>query len=324
MSEQLRMFPDDPGEGRLDAGTPPTGEEEARPEPLLGPRSPLAEALEEFDTAMLLKGFTDNTIAAFQADLRILAGFVPTSRPIGEISTKDLGDFLKYLVRDRGRPCNPKSFARRLTTLKVFFGWLAEIGALPADPAAALPHTPVQTPLPRVLSEAQVEDALEAARRLMAAEDPDPRPLLLVELLLQTGIKKSECMGIHLAHLDVSNPGEPALHVRYPQVRQKYKERGIRLQPTIVPVLRAYRARYQPAEYLFECTARNLEYVLRDLAQLAGIPDGISFEMLRWTAALRDYKSGMDHEALRRKLGLSKLRWRETAEKLERLAEPAL
>ena len=321
MAEQLDMFATDSektGGARDYIEAPPPAQTN------LTPRSTLREALEEFDTAMLLKGFTDNTIKAFQADLRILTDFIPASRPIGEVSTKDLGDFLKYLVSDRGRPCNPKSYARRLTTLKVLFGWLVEIGAMATDPAAPLVHTPVRTPLPRVLSDEQVESLIAAAQSMAAAEDPDPRALLLVELLLQTGIKKGECMGIHLAHLDLSNPREPRLQIRYARVRQQYKERTLRLQPEIVPMVRAYRARYQPAEFLFECTARNLEYVLRDLAKLAGIEGGVSFEMLRWTAAVRDHRTGMDGDALRRKLGLSNLRWRETAEKLQRLTEPAL
>jgi len=206
----------------------------------------------------------------------------------------------------------------------VLFGWLVEAGILANDPAASLVHTPVKTPLPRVLSDEQVEELLATARALFAAEESDPRPLLLAELLLQTGIKKSECMGIHLAHLDLINSREPTLQIRYEQVRQQYKERNLRLGSDIIPIVRAYRTRYQPVEYLFECTARNLEYVLRDLAKLAGIPGGVSFEMLRWTSAVRDHRAGMDGDALRRKMGLSKLRWRETAEKLRQLTEPAL
>lgn len=320
MFRQLSLFPDNQ-----------SGEISEQPEIVQQPaitnltaRSSLAEACREFDTAMVLKGFTENTIKAFQADLRILAGFISSSRPIGQISTKDLTDFLVYLRTERGRPCNPKSYARRVTTLKVFFEWLKEIGARDTDPAAPLVHQPVHTPLPRVLSDEQVEQLLAAAHSLAGGKEADPRPLLLVELLLQTGIKKSECMNIHLSHLDVSNPNEPLLHVRYPRVQQAYKERTIQLRPRIVPILKAYRAKYQPAEFLFECTARNLEYVLRDLAESAGIEGGVSFESLRWTAALRDYRAGMGEELLRRKLGLSKLRWRETLDKLERLAKPAL
>lgn len=318
MAEQLPIFTDEGGEA--------AGEMPAKPAKPAGinARSSLREVLGEFDTVMLLKGFTDNTIKAFQADLRILTDFIPNSRPINQVSTRDLEGFLTYLKRDRGRPCNPKSYARRLTTLKVLFAWLVEAGVLAVDPAAPLVHTPVRTPLPRVLTDGQVGRLRDAAREMRSADEPDPRPLLLIELLLQTGIKKGECMGIHLAHLDLSSPGESQLRVRYAQVRQQYKERTLRLQRGIVPLIRAYRDRYRPAEHLFECTARNLEYVLRDAARLAGIPEGVSFEMLRWTSAVRDFRDGMDHETLRRKLGLSKLRWRETAEKLKQLTDAPL
>ncbi len=316
--EQLPLFPEIE---KLPAGPPA---EETPAPPAVTARSPLSEAIRAFENAMPLKGFTRNTITAFRADLRILCEFIPPDRPIGDIGTRDLQAFLTYLVRDRGRPCKPKSYARRLTTLKVFFGWLYEEGVLGRDPAAPLAHQPAYTPLPRVLSEGQIAQVREAARGLAQGEKPDWRPWLLFELLLQTGIKKTECMNIHLADIDITHPDGPILRIRYPQVRQKYKERTMKLPPEIVPLLREYRAQYQPAEHLFECTARNLEYVLNHLADLAGIDGGISFEMMRWTAALRDYQAGMDETALRHKLGLSKLRWRETLEKLQRLAEPAL
>jgi integrase/recombinase XerD len=50
----------------------------------------------------------------------------------------------------------------------------------------------------------------------------------------------------------------------------------------------------------------------------------MSFEMLRWTCALRDYQARMDPDRLRRKLGLSQMSWRETEPKIVRLAEPPL
>jgi len=317
MVEQLPLFPDlnQPAE-------PPPAAAPAAFKTHLTARSGLREALEEFDRAMTLKGFTDNTIAAFRADLRILAGYLGHERAIGDTSTQDLNDFLVYLLRERGKPCNAKSYARRLTTVKVFFAWLAEVGARGSDPAQALVHHAFTTPLPRVLSETEIEELLTAGQQIAAGDDPDPRPLLLARLLLATGMKKGEVMGIHLAHLDASDPQNPVAHIRYAQARQFHKERTLRLPAEIIPALRAYRAKYQPAEYLFECTARNLEYVLRDLAKAAGLR-GVSFEELRWTAALRDYRAGMPADALRKKLGLSKLRWRETQEKLERLAEPA-
>jgi len=315
MAIQLPLFPE------ANEQAEPTPEAPA-PKTNLTARSSLRAAADEFDRAMLIKGFTDNTIAAFRADLRILIHYLGAGRPIGDIAAKDLNDFLAYLLRERGRPCNPKSYARRLTTLKVFFAWLADVGARASDPAAELVHHSVTTPLPRTLSESEIELLLNAAQSQAAGAEGDPRPLLLAQLLLATGMKKSEVMGIHLAHLDLSDPQQPAVHIRYAQARQYHKERTLSLPPAIVPTLRAYRARYKPVEYLFECTPRNLEYVLTHLARQAGLA-GVSFEELRWTAALRDHRAGMPPDALRKKLGLSQLRWRETQEKLERLAEPA-
>ena len=46
----------------------------------------------------------------------------------------------------------------------------------------------------------------------------------------------------------------------------------------------------------------------------------VGFETLRWTCALRDYRTGMSEEQLRQKMGLSKISWRETREKIFQLA----
>ncbi|HEC36132.1 MAG TPA: hypothetical protein ENI39_06315, partial [Anaerolineae bacterium] len=216
--------------------------------------------------------------------------------------------------------CSPKSLARRITTLKVFFGWLAEVGVLPDDPAAPVIHKPVLSPLPRVLSDAEVGRVLEVTQALRGGGRPDARPHLLVTLLLHTGIKKGECMGIVLNHIDLSDLTQPLLWIRYADPRRRYKERRLRLPSWWPAVLAEYRAQYQPQEQLFPCTPRNLEYVLRDVAKQAGLSDGLSFEMLRWTCAVRDYRAGMPANRLRQKLGLSKISWREVGPKIARLA----
>jgi integrase/recombinase XerD len=42
--------------------------------------------------------------------------------------------------------------------------------------------------------------------------------------------------------------------------------------------------------------------------------------MCRWTSALDDWKSGMETEKIRQKLGVSKIQWREVSLKLRQLA----
>ena len=288
----------------------------------------LSRAVDRFRDHLVQQDYAENTVKSFHGDLRILERYVQGDPPIGRISTKELRDFMHWLQHERGKPCSPKSYARRLTTLKVFFAWLADLGALPADPAAPLSHKPVQTPLPRVLYPDQVDQVLEVTRRMLAGRLPeeksDPRPHLLVTLLLHTGIKKQECMAIKLSHIDTSDPSGPAVHIRYDKPRMLHKERRLRLPADWARTLSEYKSAYHPQQYLFPCTARNLEYVLTNVAKQAGLPEGLSFEMLRWTCALRDYQARMDADKLRRKLGLSEMSWRETEPKIIRLAEPPL
>ena len=285
--------------------------------------SPLSAAIDGFHEHMIRKGFTENTVKAFLNDLRILTRYLGDNHPLSQIGINELKDFMTYLRHDRGVPCKPKSYARRMTTLKVFFGWLAEDGIIPSDPAAPLIHQRASTPLPQILYEGQVEKLLQATVELMHAEKPDARPHLLVTLLLQTGIKKSECVAIQLNDIDTSEPKAPVLYIRYSNPKMKHKERKLRLSADFVPILRQYLAEYQPKERLFECTARNLEYVLDNAARLASFKT-ISFEILRWTCAVRDYKAKMPSDKLRQKLGLSRITWQEASEKLKKLAAPPL
>ena len=287
-------------------------------------QSSLRAAKSAFEIHMHYEGFTENTIKAFQSDLNILSNFIGAWTAIGEISTSDLNRFTEWLVNDREAPCSPKSLARRVTTLKVFFGWLAESEVIPRDPAAPVVHEPVTTPLPDILTKHQVQRVLEVTEALREADDPDARPHLLVTLLLHTGIKKGECMAITMNHIDLSHPSHPILWIRYANPQRSHKERRLRLPASWPTVLAEYRAQHQPEQALFPCTARNLEYVLSDVAERAGLDQGISFEMLRWTSAVRDYRAGMSSKELRQKLGLSKVTWRQTSQKIAKLAGPTL
>ena len=315
--EQLPLFPQKGVKG-----------EYVRPSgiaPALSVESSLVAAIGAFHEHMVRENFTENTIRSFRSDLRLLTRHLGAGRAIGTIGTDDLNSFLTWLLQYRGVPCNPKSYARRVTTLKVFFGWLTKQEILPADPSAAVVHHRVSTPLPRILYKDHVERLLDTTRRLMEAEEkPDARPYLLVSLLLHTGIKKGECMAIGLDHIDLSDPARPVLYVRYNNPRMRKKERKLRLPPDFSSTFARYRAQYQPRERLFECTARNLEYVLADMARLADIAGSLSFEMLRWTCAVRDFQAGTPLDRLRLKLGLSEVTWREASEKIRQLASPPL
>lgn len=285
----------------------------------------LQAALGTFEKHMQDEGFSINTVKAFASDVRLLGRYLGIGTPVGDIGTKNLTDFLHWLTDERGVPCSPKSYARRVTTLKVFFGWLHETGVLSQDPSTAVIQQSVSSPLPDVPRMPDVDKALAVTQSWRAGapdRKPDARPHLLLSLLLQTGIKKGEAMAIVPNHIDDSDPESPYLYVRYANPRLRYKERKLPLQQEWLEVLGEYLLQYRPTDTLFTCTARNLEYVLHDIAEEAGLPEGVlSFENLRWASALRDMRDGVEQDDIRQKLGLSKIAWRETKMKLRRLLD---
>jgi len=331
MVEQLSLFDARPEPSPGHEETPAAGTDLSL-QNALTPRTRLTAAMDAYREHMIARGFAENTVKSFRYDLNIVADYFTPKKPIGEIAHADLERFVDWLVTGRGVPCNPKSLARRITTLKTFFGWLKELGAIPADPALPLVHSPVKTPLPDILFDNEVEAVLAVTQQIragtlsLAGGEPkaDARPHLLVTLLLAMGIKKSECVAIRLEHIDRSDPGEPALWIRYADARHRHKERQLRLGREGLRLLDEYAAQYGIHDVLFPWSARNLEYVLTDVGRLAGLTKPLSFEALRWTSAVRDKRGGMPDETLRRKMGLSHITWREAGEKLAKLTAPAL
>jgi integrase/recombinase XerD len=313
-SEQLPLF---------DIGSTREAEGSGAPVIRITSETPLGEAFTVYVDALHLGGFSEYTIKAFRSDLGLLLGWIGKDKPIGEIGTADLSRFLHWLLHERGVPCSPKSYARRVTALKNFFGYLHDMKFVSKDPSTALIQQSVGSPLPEVLTQDEVTRVMEITQAMRRnPEKPDARPHLLVSLLMQTGIKKSECMALRPGDVDPTNPTAPILWIRYANPRMRYKERKIAILPEWLDVLDEYMFQRHPKREIFDCTARNLEYVLRDIATHAGVSNRkMSFEALRWTSALTDYLNGMDHDKLRQKLGLSRIAWRETSSKLGQLTK---
>jgi integrase/recombinase XerD len=267
------------------------------------------------------QGVSPHTVKAFSSDMHLLAIYLPPDRPLGDISTSDLNLFLDWLQGGRGVPCSPKSLARRITSIKAFFRWLHQYGALLIDPAEKVPQRSVISPIPVVLTEQETQLILDTAGKQRLAAKPDARPLALVSLLLHTGIKKGECLALSLNHLELDAPDGAILFVRYASPQSRYKERKIALADSWIEVFHEYAAQYDLKDRLFPWSQRRLEYLLEDLSLEAGLDKHVSFDMCRWTCALNDWRSGLEHDKIRQKLGVSKIQWREISMKLEHLSK---
>ncbi len=224
------------------------------------------------------------------------------------------------MQRQRGVPCSPKTLARRITSIKAFFRWLLQYGVILIDPGEKVLQQSVISPLPQVLTPEETERVMDAAMKYRLAAQPDARYYTLLTLLLETGIKKSECLALSPNHIDLEAQGGPHLFVRYASPQHRYKERKIELTDDWIQAYQEYLEQYHPVEQVFPWSQRRLEYLLEDLGEAAGLDKHLSFEMCRWTCALSDLQSGMDANKVRQKMGLSKIQWREVKLKLEKLS----
>lgn len=267
------------------------------------------------------QGRSPNTIKAFLSDIRILTEFMPPDRTLGAITTEDLNRYFDWMEKERGVPCSPKTLARRITSTKSFFRWLHQYGVLLVDPAEKVANRSVLAPLPTVLTEKERIKVLDTANRHRSDEKPDARYYALISLLLSTGIKKSECLGIHLNHIELDNPEGAYVFIRYASPANRYKERKIPLTDEWLEAYREYLAQYEPVDQLFPWSPRRLEYLLEDISNEAGLEKHLSFAMCRWTSALTDFSAGMEPDRVRQKLGISKIQWREIRMKLRKLSK---
>jgi site-specific recombinase XerD len=286
----------------------------------LSPQTSLIPALNAWEMYLNDQGRSLNTIKAFLSDVRLLTQVLPPDRTLGAITTNDLNNFLNWLEHERDIPCSPKSLARRVTAIKSFFRWLHKGGAILVDPAEKVVQHSVLSPIPEVLTDGEIEMVLLAADRYRRQPKPDARPYTLLSLLLATGIKKSECLGIHLNHVDLDDPNGPVIFIRYASPANRYKERNLTLPEDWIPAYQEYLIQYNPVDRMLPWSPRRLEYLLEDIGKEAGLTKHLSFDMCRWTCVLQDYLNNVDPEKIRQKLGVSKIQWREIHLKLRQLA----
>lgn len=285
------------------------------------PQSFLQPTIKAWRVYLKDQGNSIHTVKAFSADMRLLAKYLPADRTLGAISTTDINNFLDWMQSGRGVPCSPKTLARRITSIKAFFRWLHNHGVILIDPAEKVVQKSVISPLPLVLTPEEVALALNTADAHRKELKPDARYSALLRLLLNTGIKKGECLGLDINHIDLDAPTGPLLFIRYADPRYRYKERKISLSPEWISAFQEYRNQYNLIDQLFPWSPRRLEYLLEDISREAGIEKHISFDMCRWTSALLDWTAGVDRDKIRQKLGISKVQWREVSMKLEKLAQ---
>lgn len=166
------------------------------------PRPPLPAAdealIERFTDALWMEqGLSANTLSAYGRDLAGLARWLTRRRQTLVAATRE--DLQSYVAHCKQAGARPRTAARLLSTLRRFYRYLLREGERGDDPSARLDSPRLGRPLPKSLSEEQVE-------ALLAGPDVETvlglRDRAMLETLYATGVRVSELVGLALGELN--------------------------------------------------------------------------------------------------------------------------
>ena len=262
--------------------------------------------IERFCEAMLLEaGLAEASVASYRRDLQLAERLC--EKPLPGFSTADVQAVLAQLL-DLQR--KPSSLARMRVSLRRFFAWMVEEELRADNPAALLEAVRHEKPLPRGLSEAEVE-------RLLAAPDtasPEGlRDAAMLELLYACGLRVSELVGLPLAAVFLQ---EAVLRVR----GKGDKERLVPMGEQAAEMVARYCREARPvlldgrvSDVLFisarggAMNRRTFWQCIHDYAIQVGIRTAVSPHTLRHAFATHLVNHGADLRVVQMLLGHSNL-----------------
>lgn len=254
------------------------------------------------------RGLAKNSLDAYENDLIDFAGFLTAHNETAErIGIDTLRLYVQGLA-DAG--LKPATAARRLSALRQFFRFLLQDGIRRDDPAALLDAPKRTRPLPKLLSEDEVDRLLQEARVLRDDPAEAARLTALLEVLYASGLRVSELVSLRWPPFG----DDP----RFLVIRGKGgKERLVPLSEPARQAIEDYagwRGDFitgKGSPWLFpsrgesgHLTRQRFGQLLKDLAVAAGIdPAKVSPHVLRHAFASHLLAHGADLRAVQKMLG---------------------
>lgn len=253
------------------------------------------------------RGAARNTIEAYRRDLSEFLHFL--TRRKTPVESADSNICRVYLQSLSATGIKETTIARRLSALRQFYGFLYGEGVRGDDPTVTLDAPRQGRPLPKVLSETDVDALLAAARSDTGPEGI--RTTCLIEMLYATGLRVTELVSLPLTAV-----------LRDPEfllIRGKGgRERLVPVSDMARSAIQAYleirdrfEAENQDSHYLFPSRGKDghlsrqrMGQILKELALAAGIdPATVSPHVLRHAFASHLLAHGADLRAVQQMLG---------------------
>lgn len=165
------------------------------------------------------KNASPNTVSAYGRDLDALLVFVDErskDRPNLPARTPRVGPpfgldiyVLRAWLGHLARTCKPSSIARKIASVRAFFGWMKQKGHTSVNPAKELALPKIGRELPTFLSAEDMALVIESPNAdntgaLRAEEAVALRDRAFLELLYAGGLRVSEACGLDFASVSLS------------------------------------------------------------------------------------------------------------------------
>jgi integrase/recombinase XerD len=268
----------------------------------------LSKHLEAFLEMMAAeRGAAPLTLAAYRNDLTALAQFLGAAGVA--IEAADSGGLHHYLASAATLRLTPRTLARRLSAMRQFYKFLVIEGVRQDDPTAQLDTPRLGRPLPKILSEAEIERLIAAAQEWPGNEGT--RLYCVVELLYATGLRISELVGLPLAaarrdprFLVIAGKGGKERIVPLSEPARSALRKYLECREEFLPGARPSRWLFPSRGRAGHLTRQRTGQMLKELAAKAGLaPEKLSPHVLRHAFASHLLDHGADLRSVQQMLG---------------------
>jgi integrase/recombinase XerD len=152
------------------------------------------------DAMWMEKGLSDNTLSSYRRDLRQFNAWLGKTRR-STVLRADRSDLQAYLGARLEQGQSQRSTARFMSCVRGFYHYLLREGRVTVDPTLDVDSPKLGRPLPKSLSEREVEKLLEAPD----LDDPlEFRDRTMLELLYACGLRVSELISLQMVQVSLN------------------------------------------------------------------------------------------------------------------------
>lgn len=259
---------------------------------------------EFLDMLWMERGVSENTLSAYRSDLhQFVVWLMPQQKSLVDATDSDVRAFLAA-----GGRKSVRTLARRLSSLRRLYGFMLRDSRIQHDPTVRVEAPRLGRPLPKSLTETEVEALLLAPD---TGSDLGLRDRAMLEMLYATGLRVSELVGLGLTQV---NQRQGLIRVS----GKGNKERLVPMGLEALDWLQQYLSHARPAlvgnrasDHLFVTRRGNAMsrqafwYMIKRHALTSGINKSLSPHVLRHAFATHLLNHGADLRVVQMLLGHS-------------------